>query len=304
MADVRFGFVAFLMEQGEDGPPRWTDVTVWADLAEQAGFDTFWIPDELLWEDPEAGTASGWWECVAFAGAVAAATSKIDVGTWVMSALHRNPALTARVAETLDEISGGRFILGLGAGHSGRQGEAFGYPPDRVVSRYEEALAIILPMLREGQADFQGDHHRAVRVASRPRGPSEGRVEIMLAGHGPRTMRLAARYADVWSGYGTTSSQPDAFTGMLAQLGEACADVGRDPATLGRSIGVAVSAPGLEPGPLIANDNPITGSRDDIVRSLRELIAMGATSIEFYTDNDPRKAIPAWASVIEEVRRS
>jgi alkanesulfonate monooxygenase SsuD/methylene tetrahydromethanopterin reductase-like flavin-dependent oxidoreductase (luciferase family) len=126
----------------------------------------------------------------------------------------------------------------------------------------------------------------------------------MLAGHGPRTMRLAARYADVWSGYATTSSQPTAFTGMLAQLDEACAEVGRDPATLGRSIGVAISAPGLEPGPLIAGEQPIAGTRDDVVRSLLELVSMGATSIEFFTDNDPRKAIPALAPVIEQVRRA
>lgn len=88
-----------------------------------------WVADELLWNF-DAGPR-GWWEGVALAGAVAASTSRIGVGTWVLSALHRNPALTANVVETLDEISGGRLLFGLGSGHARAQGEAFGFPLDQ-----------------------------------------------------------------------------------------------------------------------------------------------------------------------------
>ena len=106
------------------------------------------------WDEP-----IGWWECVAVTGAVAASTESINVGTWVLSALHRNPGLTARIAETLDEISGGRFIFGFGSGHAGRQGEAFGFPSDYTVSRYEEALSIIKSLRASGVTSLDGEYH-------------------------------------------------------------------------------------------------------------------------------------------------
>ena len=103
-------------------------------------------------------------------GAIAATTSRASVGSWVLSALHRNPGVTVKAVETLDEISGGRFIFGFGAGHAGRQGEAFGFPADVTVGRYAEALEVVMPLIREGRASFDGRHHRAVDLPNQPRG--------------------------------------------------------------------------------------------------------------------------------------
>src|SRR5207249_10001606 len=132
---------------------RWVEIRDLALRAGEIGFNTVWTADELLWRQP-SGDAQGWWECMAMTGAVAAATSRVKVGTWVTSALHRNPGITAKAVETLDEVSGGRFVLGLGSGHAGRQAHAFGLPEDHVVSRFEEAIEIIIPLLRTGHADF------------------------------------------------------------------------------------------------------------------------------------------------------
>ena len=107
-------------------------------------------------------------------GAVAAATSRVKVGTWVLSALHRNPGITAKAVETLDEISGGRFVFGLGSGHAGRQAHAFGLPEDHVYGRFEEAIEIIVPLLRQGRADFEGTFHAARDLEQRPRRPAAG----------------------------------------------------------------------------------------------------------------------------------
>ena len=135
MGGLKVGFVLKTLEDpGSRQVLRWTDLKRNATLAERVGFDTVWVADELQWESEEWEEPIGWWECVAVAGAVASSTETISVGTWVLSALHRNPGLTARIAETLDEISGGRFIFGLGSGHAGRQGEAFGFPSDYTVS--------------------------------------------------------------------------------------------------------------------------------------------------------------------------
>lgn len=136
------------------------------------------------------------------AGAVAAITSRATVGTWVMSALHQNAGIVAKAAETLDEISGGRFIFGLGAGHPWPgQARAFGLPEDRTFDRLDEALRIIVPLLRDGHADFEGTFHAARDLPQAPRGPRPGRIPIMIGGNRPTGQRHAVRHADIWSGW-------------------------------------------------------------------------------------------------------
>ncbi len=111
---------------------RWVEIRELAIRAEEIGFDTVWIAGRAVVAPARRCRSQGWWECVAMTGAVAAATSRVKVGTWVLSALHRNPGITAKAVETLDEISGGRFVFGLGSGHAGRQAHAFGLPEDHV----------------------------------------------------------------------------------------------------------------------------------------------------------------------------
>lgn len=148
MSRIEIGLVLPVSESFVDGTTaRWTDIRELATRAEAVGFDTVWLADELLWR-PAEGPTIGWWECVAMTGAVAAATTRVKVGTWVLSTLHRNPGITAKAVETLDEISGGRFVFGLGSGHAGSQAHAFGLPEDQVYSRFAEAVEIIIPLLR------------------------------------------------------------------------------------------------------------------------------------------------------------
>jgi alkanesulfonate monooxygenase SsuD/methylene tetrahydromethanopterin reductase-like flavin-dependent oxidoreductase (luciferase family) len=179
---------------------RWVDVRALALRAEELGFDVVWTADELLWR-PSNGRPQGWWDGVAMTGAIAAATSRVKVGTWVLSALHRNPGITAKAVETIDEVSGGRFVFGLGSGHAGRQAHAFGLPEDHVHGRFEEALKVIIPLLREGHADFEGTFHAARDLEHRPVGPRPGRIPIMIGAKGPKMLRLAAQHADIWSWY-------------------------------------------------------------------------------------------------------
>ena len=172
--------VGIVMPVEQSGPervvPGWTELRAFALRAEALGFDTIWTPDELLWRVTD-GPPRGFWDGVTVTAAVAAVTSKVAVGTWVLSALHRNPGIIAKTAETLDEISGGRFVFGLGAGHEWPgQAHAFGLPEDRIVARFEEALAIIVPLLRDGHADVQGTYHAARDLTQAPRGPRPGRI--------------------------------------------------------------------------------------------------------------------------------
>ncbi len=298
---LRLGLVLPVKEDPHLGEkPSWDFIKQTAQRAEETGFDTVWIPDELLWRVPDDWDWSGpcgFWEGVSMAGAVAACTSTIEVGTWVLSAANRNPGLTVKIAETLDEISNGRFVFGLGSGHpyDFGHGSAFGFPEDHTVSRYEEALEIIVPALRGHTVSVDGEYHRAHDLEIRPRGPRPGGIPLMLAGHGPRTMRLAARHADIWSGFATESSQPEWFKPMLEQLDEACARVGRDTATLERSLGVAVAnSDEARPG-------TITGSPAEIAQTIARFADVGATSVELMLEPETEASFDSIERVLDQL---
>ena len=240
MRGLEIGLVLPMAEAWTDGStPRWVEIRELALRAEAIGFDTVWIPDELLWR-PQDGGIHGWWECVAMTGAVAAATSRVKVGTWILSALHRNPGITAKAVETLDEISAGRFVFGLGSGHAGRQAHAFGLPEDHVYGRFADAVEIIVPLLRRGRANFEGTYHAARDLEHRPVGPRSGRIPIMIGASGPKMLRLAAQHADIWSWYAEERSDLSEFAPRLTAIEAACLEIGRDPASIGRSAGLIV----------------------------------------------------------------
>ena len=302
MKDFELGLVLPMLEDPTSGvAPRWDRIRSTAIRAEAMGFDTVWVADELLWRAPDWPGPRGWWECVSMAGAVAASTTTIGVGTWVLSALHRNPGLTVKAAETLDEISGGRFILGYGAGHAGDQGATFGYPADVTVSRYEEALAIVVPALRGEAVTFDGRHHRSSDLDIRPRGPRQGAIPLMLGAHGERTMRIAARHADIWSAFATESSHPEWFVPMLERLDAACGDVGRDPTTLDRSIGVFVEPGTPARAEALGFGTPISGGTDEIATSLRRFSELGVDRVEIVLWPGDESSLDAIEPVVDLV---
>jgi alkanesulfonate monooxygenase SsuD/methylene tetrahydromethanopterin reductase-like flavin-dependent oxidoreductase (luciferase family) len=298
MRTLEIGLVLPMEESWTDGAtPRWVEIRELATRAEAIGFDTVWIPDELLWR-PADGDVRGWWECIAMTGAVAAATSRVKVGTWIMSALHRNPALTAKGVETLDEISGGRFVFGLGSGHAGRQAHTFGLPEDHVYGRFAEAVEIIVPLLRHGRANFEGTFHAARDLEHRPVGPRPGRIPIMIGAKGPKMLRLAALHADIWSWYVEERSDLEEFGPRLAALEAVCLEVGRDPATIGKSAGIVVE-PTSFTGSADVLGIPVRGSAEEIADGFRAFRAGGFTHLEILLWPRTLAALEAMAPVFE-----
>ena len=281
----------------DDPAARWVDIRALALRAEEIGFDVVWTVDELLWLAPDRDPR-GFWECVAMTGAVAAATSRIKVGTWILSALHRNPGITAKAVETIDEISGGRFVFGLGSGHAGRQAHAFGLPEDHVYGRFEEAVQIIVPLLRQGRADFEGTFHAARDLEQRPIGPRPGRIPIMIGAKGPKMLRLAALHADIWSWYVEERSDLVEFGPRLTAFEAACVDAGRDPATVGKSAGIVVEPTSITGSEAVLG-TPVRGSAEEIADALRAFGAAGFTNIELLLWPPTLAALDAMASVIE-----
>jgi alkanesulfonate monooxygenase SsuD/methylene tetrahydromethanopterin reductase-like flavin-dependent oxidoreductase (luciferase family) len=297
MRPFEIGLVLPLWDSFLDGSTsRWVDVRTLALTAEEIGFDTVWVPDELLWR-PTGDDPQGWWEAVAMAGAVAAATSRVKVGTWILSALHRNPGITAKAVETIDEISDGRFVFGLGSGHAGAQAHAFGLPEDHVYSRFAEALEIILPLLRHGRADFEGTFHAARGLAHRPVGPRPGRIPIMIGAKGPKMLHLAALHADIWSWFAEERSDLAELAPRLAALEAACADVDRDPATIGKSAGIVVEPTSVSGADALGT--PIRGSAAEIADVLQGFGAAGFTNVEVMVSPPSLASLDAMAAVLD-----
>lgn len=255
-----------------DGPTlRFRDLQAMAQAAEQIGFDSLWLADHLLIRYPNE-EEKGCWEAFTFLSGLAAVTSRIQLGTLVACTSFRSPALLAKMADSLDEISNGRFILGLGAGWHEPEYAAFGFPFDHLAGRFEEALKIIVPLLREGQVDVAGHYYQARDTVLRPRGPSRTGPPIWIGAFRPRMLELTARYADGWN----YSWLPpvERLAQEYSKLLEACRAVGRDLATLDLTAGVVLRllSPGQQPTP---GDEEITGSPEEIAEQLRAIAQVG-----------------------------
>lgn len=222
---------------------RWSDVLHLAQKTEAAGLDSVWVADHMIFRLHDQPT-EGRWECWQLLAAIAAVTSKVEIGPLVTCMGFRNPALLAKIAETTDEISNGRLILGLGAGWHEPEFTTYGFPFDHRASRFEESFRILYDMIRTGASDFHGLYHTTDRAELRPRGPRNGQLPIMVGTDGPRLLQLAAQYADIWNT--TWSFSVDEVLPRLAALDRACDAAGREPATIGRSCCVFVDVEGAK----------------------------------------------------------
>ena len=164
-----------------DGVRRWSELHEMAAVAEEIGLDSLWISDHLHYRLEGEETGRGCWEVWSLLSALAACTSRVELGTLVLALGWRNPALLAKMADTVDEISDGRLILGLGAGYHRYEYDQFGFPFDHRVSRFEEGIQIIHGLLRDGAVDFAGRFYSARDCELKPRGPratAYGRLAI------------------------------------------------------------------------------------------------------------------------------
>jgi probable F420-dependent oxidoreductase len=232
--------IGLMLPLGESEAGGWTNLRAMAIAADEDGLDSVWGADHLIFRDD--GETEGIHECWTVLSAVAAVTSRVEIGPLVLALPFRNPALTAKMAAELDEVSGGRFILGLGCGWHEPEFDAFGYPFDHRVSRFEEGMQIVAPLVREGRVSFEGRYHRAVDAELRPPTIREGGPPILIAGKQPRMLKLVVEHADQWNAawYGHPD-QADELRTRLANLRAALDEAGRDPASLAITVGIFVA---------------------------------------------------------------
>ena len=278
---LQVGLILYTREGRMGGEtPRWSDVRVLAQHAEQAGFDSIWLVDHFITLNPLDAHPHGFWECWSVLAALAAATSRVELGTVVLGGGFRNPALLAKMADTVDEISDGRLILGLGAGYHDLEYTQFGYPTDHKIARFEEAIQIIHGLLRNGQVDFEGTYWSARECELRPRGPRPQGPPILIGSTAPRMLRTVTRYAELWNSYFTdTNNRASGVAALRVRVDAACLAAGRDPATLQRSVSVMVSYPhGVNASPW---ETPaLTGTPEDIAEELRAYAREGIDHLQ------------------------
>ena len=294
---MKVGLMVFLASELEGNRKRpYHAIRAIVQRAEADGFDSVWLPDHLMYRYPDRPTR-GVWECWTMLAALAEATRRVEIGTLVLCNSFRNPAILAKMATAADEVSDGRLILGVGAGWHEPEYRAFGVPFDHRVDRFEEALQILRPLLRDGQVDFDGRYYQARECDNLPPGPRPEGPPLLVGAEGPRMLRLAARYGDLWNiGY---MGEPETMTEPLAKINSACREVGRDPATLGVTAIIGVRFPDLVAKPSIF-DNPLTGTVPEIAAAIRGYADLGVQHIMFqhepYTDEARRRLAEALRS--------
>jgi alkanesulfonate monooxygenase SsuD/methylene tetrahydromethanopterin reductase-like flavin-dependent oxidoreductase (luciferase family) len=219
-------------------PVSWSELRGVALAAEASGFDSIWVGDHLLYRD-DAGVSRGPFEAWSTLAALAEATEQVSLGPLVAATSFHAPAILAKKAATVDDISGGRLILGLGAGWNQVEYEAFGFPHDRRVDRFEEAFTIIRTLIREGAIDHRGRYHTLRECELIPR-PRSG-IPILVGSNGPRMLRITAPHVDMWNTWHTDyQNRPQGLAPLIAGLESACLDTGRDPGEIEKTAAVYV----------------------------------------------------------------
>ncbi|GAA2656193.1 TIGR03619 family F420-dependent LLM class oxidoreductase [Paractinoplanes durhamensis] len=261
----------------------WPELVAMAQAAEGVGFDSLWVGDHLLYDMPD-GTVRGPWEAWTSLAGLAAVTSRIELGPLVAATAFHNPAMLAKQAATVDAISGGRLIVGLGAGWNEREFSAYGLPYDHRVGRFEEAFTIVRSLLRDGHVDFRGQYHQAVDCTLDPPPVRPGGPPLLLGSTGPRMLSIALPHVDAWNiwwfNYGNT---PEGFAAVRKQVEEAAVAAGRAPGEVSATAATMIRLPGGVGRPR-GKTPPIEGTPSDIAEHITALAQAGAEHVQIVVD--------------------
>jgi alkanesulfonate monooxygenase SsuD/methylene tetrahydromethanopterin reductase-like flavin-dependent oxidoreductase (luciferase family) len=287
---------------------RWPELLEMARQVEAVGYDAVWIGDHLLYRWPGVAEARGPWECWTMLAAIAATTSRINLGPLVASTSFHAPAMLAKQAASVDEISGGRLILGLGAGWNETEYSAFGFPFDHRISRFEEAFTIIRTLLGEGSIDFDGVYYQARDCELLPRPARPGGPPILLGSSGQRMLQIGVPHIAAWNAwYNATGNSPAGIPALRDKVDAAARAGGRDPAEIERTVAVLVQLPGGS-GRFAGNDtaDPIpalAGPPEVMADELRAYARAGIGAVQLVLDPITLESIEAVGPVLELLDR-
>jgi alkanesulfonate monooxygenase SsuD/methylene tetrahydromethanopterin reductase-like flavin-dependent oxidoreductase (luciferase family) len=279
----------------------WPEYLDLARRAESAGFDSVWVGDHLVYDLPD-GSTRGPYEAWTTLAAIAAATERVEIGPLVASTGFHAPAMLAKQAATVDAISQGRLVVGLGAGWNRREFDAFGFPYDRRVSRFEEALAIIAPLLREGRTTFHGEFYDVEDCVLDPQPVREGGPPIMLGSNSPRMLGIGLPVVDAWNVWWSIyDNAVGRFAEVKAEVDAAMPD--------GRSVAATAAVLVTLPegrGRLMGETydaGVTTVTPDDLGDHVRGLAAAGAAHLQLVLDPITAESIDTIGTVLADLDR-
>ena len=284
---------------------RWPELLDMARALEDLGYDSVWFGEHLLYRWRERAPR-GPWEAWGMLAAMAAVTSRIEFGPLVACTAFHNPAILAKRADTIDEISGGRLILGLGAGWNETEFRAFGIPFDHRIDRFEEAFAIIRGLLHDGAIDFDGRYYQARDCELLPRGPraATGGPPLMIGSIGERMLRITAPHVDSWNAwYADTGNTPAGVAPLRDKVDAAAREAGRDPTAIERTVAVQVRMPGGT-GRMMGDSDakqdvaPLQGPPEAMAKELRAYAREGIGHVQLVLDPITRDSIEGFAPVL------
>jgi alkanesulfonate monooxygenase SsuD/methylene tetrahydromethanopterin reductase-like flavin-dependent oxidoreductase (luciferase family) len=287
---------------------RWPELLDMVRAIEDLGFDSIWLGEHLLyrWADRPA---RGPWEAWTSMAAIAAVTQRVEFGPLVACTNFHNPALLAKQAATIDEISGGRLILGLGAGWNETEFRAYGFPYDHRIDRFEEAFTIIRTLLQDGAIDFDGTYYQARDCELLPRGPRPGGPPLMIGSKGPRMLAITLPHVHAWNvWFNDTGNAPAGVPPLRELVDDACRAVGREPADIERTVAVQVRMPGgsgrIQGAEGGVAPRHLEGPPEVIAEELRAYAREGIAHVQLVVDPIDEAAIRGLAPVLSELDRA
>ncbi len=305
---MKIGVVMPIAEDPDQGgTKRYAEIRELARHAEARGLDSIWVFDHLLFRFPDQPTG-GIWEAWTLMAAIAAITERVEIGPLVACTSFHNPGMIAKKAATLDEVSGGRLILGLGAGWNEPEYAAFGFPYDHRVSRFEEAFTVIRRLLGGEELDFQGKYYTLDDCQILPPGPRPEGPPLMVGSGSPRMLDITMPHVQSWNAwYAWFDNRPENLAPWMQKVDEACQRVGRDPQTVERTCAVYVRLTGGKGRQVMATSEsetpPLTGSTAELADAMRQYAAAGISHVQLVLDPITVEAIEEFAPVLQELDR-
>jgi alkanesulfonate monooxygenase SsuD/methylene tetrahydromethanopterin reductase-like flavin-dependent oxidoreductase (luciferase family) len=288
---------------------RWPQLREMARTAEEIGLDSIWVGDHLLYRG-DGLPSRGPWEAWTTLAAIAAATERIELGPLVAATSFHNPAMLAKQAATVDEISGGRLVLGLGAGWNEAEYLAYGFPFDHRVSRFEEAFTIVRTLLADGRCDFHGTYYDVQDCELLPRGPRHGEREgppLMIGSMGERMLSITLPWVQAWNAwYAWFGNSVEGYLPLRDAVDAACRAAGRDPAEVERTLALLVAFPGAKersPGDATeAEATPIPSDPDHLAATLRAFADEGVGHVQLVLNPINAETIAGLAPALTKLR--
>jgi len=266
---------------------RWVELREMAQVGERIGLDSLWVGDHLLYRGG-GRPARGPWEAWSTLAALAAVTVRVEIGPLVASTSFHGPAMLAKKAATVDEISGGRLILGLGAGWNESEYTAYGFSFDHRVGRFEEAFTIIRELLATGRSDFKGTYYQLDNCELLPRGPRPDGPPLMVGSIGERMLGITLPHVAAWNAWGPWfGNSIEGYRALHARIDEHCRAVGREPAQVERTVALIVAFPGaLGRGSAVSDGTfePILGDPATLAPTLRAFADAGVGHVQLVLD--------------------